>query len=330
MAYYDRVFKRVCMKILHEGTVGYDKKLNLKYLRTDENVTWRNLFSVYNVFDLSKEFPCTTLFYDDPHNLAMHMLDSFVYPIWVESSHSEHYPLVRLNRCLNTYTSGDVTEDNVEKVFDFDKVLDYEGVPVNGVQDIVSGFTSNKVFIKKSDGLIKLVYSYKDNKVYWQMEYLDKILYDLKTAPLGVNIGISDTVWDMDNTSRNKDIHITFTVTRDNADAYPVLNMSLVHRKLDVLRQSNSTIMFYAFLMVMLAKACNYKVGKLTHLIDNAYILERDIPIVNELISRKEYKAPTLVIKGNPIKDFDVDDFVLEDYKHGNPIDERLDTITYK
>ena len=61
------------------------------------------------------------------------------------------------------------------------------------------------------------------------------------------------------------------------------------------------------------------EVGELVHVIADAHIYDRHIPIIEELITRPTYEAPTFWM--NPeVKDFyefTVDDFKLIDYKHG-------------
>ena len=62
--------------------------------------------------------------------------------------------------------------------------------------------------------------------------------------------------------------------------------------------------------------------GELVHVIADAHIYDRHIPLVEELITREQYTAPKLWI--NPeVKDFykfTVDDFKLIDYKAGEQI----------
>ena len=64
------------------------------------------------------------------------------------------------------------------------------------------------------------------------------------------------------------------------------------------------------------------QVGELVHVIADAHIYDRHIPIVEELISRECYDAPTFHL--NPeVKDFykfTVDDFTIEDYEAGPQI----------
>ena len=73
---------------------------------------------------------------------------------------------------------------------------------------------------------------------------------------------------------------------------------------------------------MMLAQVSNLEVGELVHVIADAHIYERHIPIVEELITREKFDAPR--VRLNPdIKnfyDFTIDDILVENYKHGETI----------
>ena len=61
--------------------------------------------------------------------------------------------------------------------------------------------------------------------------------------------------------------------------------------------------MQYAVLVHMLAQVCDMRVGELVHVIADAHIYDRHIPIIKELISREPKPAPTFWL--NPeVKDF--------------------------
>ena len=60
----------------------------------------------------------------------------------------------------------------------------------------------------------------------------------------------------------------------------------------------------------MLAQVCDMQVGELVHVIADAHIYDRHIPLVKELITRETHEAPKFSL--NPdIKDFY--DFTPED-----------------
>jgi thymidylate synthase len=67
----------------------------------------------------------------------------------------------------------------------------------------------------------------------------------------------------------------------------------------------------------MLAQVCDLEPGELVHVISDAHIYDRHIPIIKELIERPQYPAPKFWL--NPeIKDFyefTKDDIIIEDYQ---------------
>ena len=77
----------------------------------------------------------------------------------------------------------------------------------------------------------------------------------------------------------------------------------LNQRSQDVLAANNWNVVQYAVLIHMLAQVCNMRPGELVHVIADAHIYDRHIPIIQELISREPKPAPDFWL--NP----DVHDF---------------------
>ena len=106
---------------------------------------------------------------------------------------------------------------------------------------------------------------------------------------------------------------VTFNVTGNK------LNAILNQRSQDVLAANNWNVVQYAALVYMMAQVNGFEPGELVHVIADAHIYDRHIPIVEELIKRPTFAAP--VVKLNPdIKDFyefTPDDFVVENYQTG-------------
>lgn len=148
-----------------------------------------------------------------------------------------------------------------------------------------------------------------------EMDQVDRVIYDLKNNPYSRRI--------MTNLYVHQDLHemnlypcaysMTFNVTGDR------LNAILNQRSQDVLTANNWNVVQYAVLVHMLAQVCGYKPGELVHVIADAHIYDKHIPIVKELITRETHPAPKLWI--NPeIKDFyefTADDVKLIDYETG-------------
>ena len=150
------------------------------------------------------------------------------------------------------------------------------------------------------------------------MDQVDRVLYDLKNNPYSRRI--------MTNIYVHQDLHemnlypcaysMTFNVTGNK------LNAILNQRSNDILTANNWNVVQYAVLVHMIAQVSGLEAGELVHVIADAHIYDRHIPLVKELIKRQTYDAP--VFHMNPdVKDFyefTVDDFELEDYKDGQQI----------
>lgn len=157
------------------------------------------------------------------------------------------------------------------------------------------------------------------------MDQVDRVLYDLKNNPYSRRI--------MTNIYVHSDLHemhlypcaysMTFNVTKVNGQDKLVLNGILNQRSQDILAANNWNVCQYAVLMHMFAQVCDMQVGELVHVIADAHIYDRHIPVIKEMITRTTYDAPKFYM--NPeIKDFyqfTTDDFRLDDYVTGPKIE---------
>ena len=151
------------------------------------------------------------------------------------------------------------------------------------------------------------------------MDQTDRVIYDLKNNPYSRRI--------MTNIYVHQDLHemnlypcaysMTFNVTKEKDSDVLTLNGILNQRSQDVLAANNWNVCQYAVLIYMLAQVCGMKAGELVHVIADAHIYDRHIPMIEELISREPYPAPTFWL--NPeIKDFydfTPDDVRLDNYQ---------------
>ncbi|MBS6560569.1 MAG: thymidylate synthase [Clostridiales bacterium] len=156
------------------------------------------------------------------------------------------------------------------------------------------------------------------------MDQVDRVIYDLKNNPYSRRI--------MTNIYTFADLHemnlypcaysMTFNVTKKKDSDKLVLNGILNQRSQDILAANNWNVVQYAVLLHMLAQVCDMEVGELVHVIADAHIYDRHIPIIEELIKRPTHPAPKFSM--NPeIKDFyqfTKDDFKIEDYEAGEQI----------
>ncbi|MCI8389754.1 MAG: thymidylate synthase [Roseburia sp.] len=137
------------------------------------------------------------------------------------------------------------------------------------------------------------------------MDQVDRVLFDLKNNPFSRRI--------MTNLYVHQDLHemnlypcaysMTFNVTHQKGDEKLTLNAVLNQRSQDVLTANNWNVCQYAVLLMMFAQVCDMKAGELLHVIADAHIYDRHVPIVEELISREQQPAPKVTL--NPeVKDF--------------------------
>ena len=151
-----------------------------------------------------------------------------------------------------------------------------------------------------------------------EFDQVDRVLYDLKHNPSSRRI--------MTNIYNFADLHemnlypcaysMTFNVSGDT------LNGILNQRSNDMLTANNWNVVQYALLVHMIAQCCDMQVGELVHVIADAHIYDRHIPLVRELITREEHPAPNVWLTPG-IKDFyafTVEDLHVEDYATGPQI----------
>lgn len=150
------------------------------------------------------------------------------------------------------------------------------------------------------------------------MDQVDRVLFDLKNNPQSRRI--------MTNIYVHQDLHemnlypcaysMTFNVTGNK------LNAILNQRSNDMLVANSWNVCQYAVLVHLFARCSGLEVGEFVHVIADAHVYDRHIPIVEELIERPKFAAPKLVLDEGitDFYEFTTDNIHLEGYEYGPKI----------
>lgn len=172
------------------------------------------------------------------------------------------------------------------------------------------------------NGSIGKAYGYQMSKKYkfaqGEMDQVDNVIWQLKNQPQSRRI--MTNIYNFDDLSEMNlepcAYSMTFNVTGNK------LNAILNQRSQDILAANNWNVVQYSVLVMMLAQVTDLVPGELIHVISDAHIYDRHIPLIRELVSREEYPAPKVYL--NPdvrdFYDFTPDDVIVEDYKTGEQI----------
>ncbi|HWS42569.1 MAG TPA: thymidylate synthase [Pseudoflavonifractor sp.] len=154
-----------------------------------------------------------------------------------------------------------------------------------------------------------------------EFDQVDRVLYDLEHNPSSRRI--------MTSLYNHADLHamhlypcawsMTFNVSGRT------LNAILNQRSQDMLTANGWNVMQYAALVHMLARVSGLVPGELVHVIADAHIYDRHVPIVEEIIARKPFDAPKLILDGavTDFYTFTAGSLALEGYR-SHPLDEKI------
>ena len=149
-----------------------------------------------------------------------------------------------------------------------------------------------------------------------EFDQVDRVLYDLKHNPQSRRI--------LTSIYNFEDLHemqlypcaysMTFNVSGDT------LNGILNQRSQDMVTANNWNVAQYAVLMQMFAQVSGLKVGELVHVIADAHIYDRHIPIAEDIIKNEQYDAPKFELNPNitDFYQFTTKDIKLVDYKYND------------
>ncbi|MBN1623334.1 MAG: thymidylate synthase [Clostridia bacterium] len=186
----------------------------------------------------------------------------------------------------------------------------------NNVKDLNSGIWDAWA---DKDGSIGKAYGYqlgvRHKYPEGEFDQVDRVLFDLKNNRYSRRI--------MTNLYNHHDLHemnlypcaysMTFNVSGN------ILNVILNQRSQDILAANNWNVVQYAVLTHLFAHLCGLTVGELVHVIADAHIYDRHVPLIKEIIERPVYEAPEFVMnrEKTDFYDYEPSDFRLIGYEKG-------------
>ena len=145
------------------------------------------------------------------------------------------------------------------------------------------------------------------------MDQVDKVLWDLKNNPASRRIMTNIyTFADLSEMALYPCAYsMTFNVSGNR------LNAILNQRSQDMLAANNWNVVQYAVLTMMMAQVSGFEPGEFVHVIADAHIYDRHVPVIEELIKNEPKPAPKFLIDPE-VKDFYAftrDSFQVEGYE---------------
>ena len=168
------------------------------------------------------------------------------------------------------------------------------------------------------NGTIGKAYGYQLGKMHKYREgmfdQVDRVLFDLKNNPTSRRI--MTNIYNHDELSEMQLYPCAYSMTFNVSGNK--LNGILNQRSQDMLTANGWNTCQYAVLVHMMAHVSGLEVGELVHVIADAHIYDRHVPLVEELLKNETFDAPKFVMntEKKDFYDFTVDDFSLEDYKY--------------
>ena len=153
-----------------------------------------------------------------------------------------------------------------------------------------------------------------------EFDQVDRVIYDLKNNRASRRI-----MTNIYNHADLSEMHLypcaysmTFNVSGNT------LNGILNQRSQDMLAANNWNVCQYAALLIMMAEVSGLVPGELVHVIADAHIYDRHIPIIEKIIANEPFEAPSLsVVHHDSFYDYSPSDFTLENYKY-HELEERI------
>ncbi|MBR4157663.1 MAG: thymidylate synthase [Oscillospiraceae bacterium] len=148
------------------------------------------------------------------------------------------------------------------------------------------------------------------------MDQVDRVLYDLKHNPASRRI--LTNIYNFADLSEMALYPCAYSMTFNVSGN--TLNAILNQRSQDMLTANNWNVCQYAVLTHMFAQVSGLEAGELLHVIADAHIYDRHVPVIESILQNEPKKAPRFVIDKS-VTDFyrfTRDSFDLEDYEYSD------------
>ena len=145
------------------------------------------------------------------------------------------------------------------------------------------------------------------------MDQVDKVLWDLKHNPASRRI--MTNIYTFADLSEMALYPCAYSMTFNVSGKK--LNAILNQRSQDMLAANNWNVVQYAVLTMMMAQVSGLEPGEFVHVIADAHIYDRHVPVIEELIKNEPKPAPKFLIDPE-VKDFYAftrDSFQVEGYE---------------
>ncbi len=152
-------------------------------------------------------------------------------------------------------------------------------------------------------------------------DQVDRVIYDLQHNPSSRRI--------LTNIYNFEDLHemhlypcaysMTFNVSGNR------LNAILHQRSQDMLAANNWNVVQYAVLVHMMAQVAGLEAGELLHVIADAHIYDRHVPLIEKILQNPQLDAPKFIIDpdATDFYAFTRDSFQLENYRFA-PFEDKI------
>lgn len=316
MSWADERFIETCREILDCGTNDLGQEVRPHWPDGTPAHTY-NAFGIINRYNLQEEFPAVTLrktylksamdeilwIYQKKSN-NIHDLNSHVWDEWADEKGSigtaYGFQMSERNLCKG------ITKDGLKNAFP-------HGAFKSDDRGIVSFMEESRLIAANDE-------SYDGTDAWW-MDQVNKVIYDLKNNPFSRRI--MTMLWNPADAAEMAlepcAYSVTFRVTEKYGTKY--LNALLNQRSNDMLAAGAWNVAQYALLVMMLAQVCDMQPGELVHVIADAHIYDRHVPMIEELLKREPKPAPKVWLDPE-VKDFyqfTTDNLHVEDYEVGGP-----------